>query len=257
MVKTRLIPALLLKNGRLVKTTQFGETRDVGSPRTQAKIYDAQFADELILLDIDSTKQERNVFMEILHSVAAECFMPLTAGGGIRSVEDAAQFLMNGADKVALNTVVFEDPSVVTTLSKRYGRSTVTVSIDFRTVDGVRRVFTHNGTQTTNHTLLEAAKLAEELGAGELLINSIERDGMMNGYDLEAIGEVSKSVEIPVIASGGCGSVSDLVLAIERGASAVSAGSLFYFNDISVFKAHGHMRERGLSVRHITIGDHR
>ncbi len=253
MWKRRLIPILLLKEGRLIKTREFGNPRDVGSPTTQAKIYDAQFADELVFLDIAATNEGRKTFTDILRRVAEECFMPLAAGGGVRTIEDATDLLRHGADKVVVNSAAVERPALVTEIAERYGRSTITVSLDFKKEGDSWKVYTHGGTKATGRDLLDVAKEMEKAGAGELLITSIERDGMMTGYDLEAIKRVSEAVSIPVIASGGCSSVEDLALGIEAGASAVSAGSLFYFNDISVFKAHSHLKQRGIPVRHSSI----
>lgn len=251
MIKTRLIPTLLLKDGRMIKTKQFDTYRDVGNPRTVAKVYDAQRADELIFLDITATTEHRHFLQDIITAVAEECFMPLTAGGGIRTVDQARELLHHGADKVAVNTEAVTRPEFVTELAKKFGRSTVVVSIDFKTnAQGKNEVYIERGTKATDLDPVEWAKEAEERGAGEILLTSIDREGMMMGYDLEMIRAVSDSVSIPVIASGGVGTLDDLIKGIEEGhASAVAAASIFHFTDQGIFKAHSHMREAGLHVR--------
>ncbi len=251
MLKVRLIPTLLLKDGRMIKTKQFGEFRDVGNPRTVAKVYDAQHADELIFLDITATQENRHFLFDIITAVAEECFMPLTVGGGIRTIEQARDVLASGADKVSINTAAVERPEFVTELAKKFGVSTVVVSIDFKkNAAGKNEVFTHRGTHQTGLDPVTWAKKAEELGAGEILLTSVDREGTMTGYDLETIKSVTSAVSIPVTASGGVGTIQDLVDGIViGGASAVSAASIFHFTDQSIFKAHSHMKQKGLSVR--------
>lgn len=251
MRKVRLIPSLLLKDGRMIKTKQFGEYRDVGNPRTTAKIYDAQHADELIFLDITATVENRSTLLDILSTVAEECFMPLTVGGGIKTVEQAREILQHGADKVAINTAAVENPTFIADLAKKFGRSTVVVSIDYKQNDrGVLEVFTHRGTKATGLDPITWAKQVEEYGAGEILLTCIDREGMMNGYDLETLRQATSAVTIPIIASGGVGTIQDLVDGIVvGGASGVSAASIFHFTDQSIFKAHSHMKQKGLSVR--------
>jgi cyclase len=235
----------------MVKTKQFGVYRDVGNPRTVAKVYDAQGADELIFLDITATTEQRHFLFDVVVAVAEECFMPLTAGGGIRTVEQARQLLQHGADKVAINTEAVNNPEFITELAKKFGRSTVIVSIDYKkNADGKNEVFVERGQKATGLDPVVWAKEAEQRGAGEILLTSIDREGMMNGYDLDVIRAVADSVSIPVIASGGVGSIDDLVSGIVEGhASAVAAASIFHFSDQSIFKAHSHMKEAGLSVR--------
>ncbi len=251
MLKTRLIPTLLLKDGRMIKTKQFDEYQDVGNPRTVAKVYDAQRADELIFLDITATTENRHFLADTVTAVAEECFMPLTAGGGIRTVADARELLQRGADKIAINTAAIKDPQFITELAKKFGRSTVIVSIDYKkNTLGENEVFVERGQKSTGRDPIEWAKEVERMGAGEILLTSIEREGMMVGYDLELIRKVSDSVNIPVIASGGVGSIDDFVRGIHEGhATAVAAASIFHFTDQSIFKVHSHMREAGLSVR--------
>ncbi len=251
MLKVRLIPTLLLKDGRMIKTKQFDAYRDVGNPRTTAKVYDAQRADELIFLDITATVENRHLLLDVITAVAEECFMPLTVGGGIRTIEQARELLLHGADKVAINTAAVERPEFITELAKKFGRSTVVVSIDFKkNADGKNEVFTLRGTKPTGKDPVTWAKEAETLGAGEILLTCIDREGMMNGYDLDTLKAVTSAVTIPVISSGGVGTIQDLVDGIViGGASAVSAASIFHFTDQSIFKAHSHMKQKGLSVR--------
>jgi len=251
MLKVRLIPTLLLLDGRMIKTKQFGEYRDVGNPRTVAKVYDAQGVDELIFLDITASEENRHFVFDIIAAVAEECFIPLTVGGGIRTLEQAREMLAHGADKVAINTAAIEHPKFITEIANKFGNSTVVVSIDYKkNTEGKNEVFTHRGTEPTGLDPVEWAKEAESLGAGEILLTCIDREGMMNGYDLEVLKQVTSAVTIPVTASGGVGTIQDLVDGIvEGGASAVSAASIFHFTDQSIFKAHSHMKEKGLSVR--------
>lgn len=251
MLKVRLIPTILLKDGRMIKTRQFGEYRDVGNPRTVAKVYDAQRADELIFLDITATVENRHYVIDIVSAVAQECFMPLTVGGGIRDTAQARDVLTHGADKVAINTAAVERPTFITEVAKKFGVSTVVVSIDYKkNAEGKQEVFTHRGTQPTGLDPVAWAKETEHHGAGEILLTCIDREGMMMGYDLDTLKMVTSTVQIPVIASGGVGTIQDLVDGILiGGASAVSAASIFHFTDQSIFKAHSHMKEKGLSVR--------
>jgi len=251
MLKARLIPTLLLKDGRMVKTKQFGAYRDVGNPRTVAKVYDAQKADELIFLDITATEENRHFLIETIETVAEECFMPLTAGGGIRTVEQAREILRHGADKIAVNSAAVEHPEFITELSQAFGKSTVIVSIDFKeNAQGKKEVFSTRGTVSTGLDPVAWAQEAEHRGAGEILLTSIDREGTMTGYDLDMISAVANAVSIPIIASGGVGTIQDLVDGIQIGkASAVSAASIFHFTDQSIFKAHSHMKQAGLAVR--------
>lgn len=235
----------------MIKPKQFGEYRDVGNPRTVAKVFDAQKADELIFLDITSTAENRHLLLDIVTAVAEECFMPLTVGGGVKTIEQARELLLRGADKISINTAAVERPEFITELSDRFGKSTVVVSIDFKkNTEGKTEVFTNRGQKPTGLDPVEWAKEIEKRGAGEILLTSIDREGTMQGYDLEMIRAVSDAVTIPVIASGGVGSVQDFVDGIILGkASAVGAASIFHFTDQSIFKAHSHMKEAGLPVR--------
>lgn len=251
MLNVRLIPTLLLKDGRMIKTKQFDTFRDVGNPTTVAKVYDAQKADELIFLDITATVEKRHILLDIISAVAEECFMPLTVGGGIRTVEHARELLQHGADKIALNTAAVDNPSLVTEISQKFGRSTVVVSIDYKNnTAGHNEVFTERGQKKTGLDPVAWAKKVEELGAGEILLTCIDHEGMMNGYDIPTIRQVAEAVHIPVIAHGGAGTVQDFVDGITEGhASAVAAASIFHFTDQSIYKGHSFMMHAGLPVR--------
>ena len=251
MLNIRLIPTILLKDGRMIKTKQFGAYRDVGNPKTVARMYDAQRADELIFLDITATIEGRHTLLDVIRNVAEECFMPLTVGGGITTLDDALEILHNGADKIAVNTAAVNRPEFLTELAEKFGRSTVVASIDYKkNSDGKNEVFTHRGTYPSGLDPVSWAVEVEHHGAGEILLTCIDREGMMVGYDLETLRSVAESVEIPMVAHGGAGTVQDLVDGIVIGkASAVAAASIFHFTDQSVFKAHAHMKEKGLPVR--------
>lgn len=251
MLKTRLIPTLLLKEGRMIKTKQFDTFRDVGNPTSVAKVYDAQNADELIFLDITATEQKRQILNDIISAVAEECFIPLTVGGGIKSLEDAREILLHGADKVAINTAAVENPQFITDLSNAFGRSTVVVSIDYKkNAAGKNEVYTRRGQTPTGLDPVAWAIEAEKLGAGEILLTCVDKEGTMTGYDLETIRAVADAVKIPIIAHGGVGTVQHLVEGIKDGhASAVAAASIFHFTDQSIFKGHTFMSQAGIPVR--------
>jgi len=250
MIKKRIIPCLLLKGGRCVKGVNFNNYRDVGYPVTNAKIYDAQGADELIFLDITASQEEREILIDIVAKTADECFMPLTVGGGIKTIADIGELLKVGADKISINTTAFEKPEFITEAAKKYGKQCIVVSIDYKLNNGLLEVFTHGGTKSTGTDPLNWAIKATEMGAGEILLTSIDREGKRNGYDLETIRKISDSVDIPVIASGGAGSLEDLKLAIKDGhASAVSLGSILHFTDQNVIKARNYLITHGVEVR--------
>jgi len=250
MLKKRLIPVLLLKEGRMVKTKQFDSLREVGFPISAAKIYDAQGADELIFLDIMAAAEKRNTMIDIIEEVAEQCFMPFTAGGGVRSVEDIRTLLKAGADKVSINTAAVTDPSFIAKAAKIFGDQCIIVSIDAKKQGSKYEVFTHGGKKATGLNPVEFAKISESNNAGEILITSIDKEGEMKGYDLELTKAVSDAVNIPVIANGGAGTLQDLADGINKGnASAVAAASIFHFTDQSPIKARAYMKEAGLPVR--------
>jgi imidazole glycerol-phosphate synthase subunit HisF len=244
-----LIPSLLLRNGRMVKGVRFGDYRDVGHPVTTAKVYDAQGADELLFLDIEATSEERPVLLDVVSRTADECFMPLTVGGGVRTIEDFRALLLAGADKVAINSQAVARPDLISEASSRFGSQCVVVAIDVKgSLHGT--VWTHGGHQPTVLKPLDWARRVVDLGAGELIVTSIDREGTRTGYDLELTRAIADAVPVPVIASGGAGKLDDLVDGVREGhASAVSAASIFHFTDQSVIKARSYMRQAGLEMR--------
>jgi cyclase len=250
MLKKRLIPSLLLLNGRCVKGRQFQGFRDTGNPLTAARIYDAQGADELVFLDITASTDDRAITLDIVRHVAEECFMPLCVGGGVKSVADFRILLQNGADKISVNTGALERPELIAEAARRYGNQCVVASIDARRVDGRYEVFSHAGGRATGLDPVEWARRAVDLGAGEILITSIDREGTMEGYDLELTRAVADAVRVPVIAHGGCGTLDHLVEALDEGhADAVSCATMLHFTDQSVIKARAHMQTYGVDVR--------
>jgi cyclase len=253
LLKKRLIPTLLLKDGRMVKTIKFKTMRDVGDPCTAARVYDAQKVDELIFLDISASKEKRQILFDIAARAAEECFMPLTIGGGVRALEDIRQLLKVGADKVSLNTIAVEQPEFVAKAANEFGRQCVVVCVDVKKAkNGNYEVFIQGGNQPTGLDPVAWSKQAAELGAGEIMIYSVDKDGTMEGYDLDLVCQVSNAVKIPVIACGGAGTLQHLVEGIRIGnASAVAAASIFHFTDQNPIKARTYMMEAGIDVRSI------
>lgn len=250
MLKKRIIPKLLLKHGRTVKGVQFEQLRDTGFPVTSARIYDAQGADELLFLDITAAHEERQLLYGIISRTASEVFMPFCVGGGVRTAADIRGLLLAGADKIAVNTATVEEPQVINDGSRLFGAQCVVASIDFRRIAGTPYVFTHGGTRRTELDPVDHARRCVDRGAGEILLTSIDRDGTMTGYDIELTRAVAAAVPVPVIASGGAGSLQHLVDGIvDGGASAVAVGSLFHFTDQSPIKARTFMRVAGVDVR--------
>jgi cyclase len=251
MLKTRLIPTLLLKEGRMVKTIKFDALRDVGHPVKAAKVYDAQGVDELIFLDITASQEGRQTFFAVIEAVTEESFMPFTAGGGLRTVADIRQLLNAGADKVSLNTEAVRRPAFITEAAEAFGNQCIVVSIDVRQKGHKKyEVYINGGREASGRDPVAWAQEAVELGAGEILITSIDRDGTMEGYDLPLIQMVSAAVPVPVIASGGAGTPEHLVKAITQAkAHSVAAASMFHFTDISPIKARAYMKRSGLEVR--------
>jgi cyclase len=249
--KVRLVPILLLKSGRCMKGRNFASLRDTGNPVTAAKVYDAQRVDELVFLDIAANEENRHILFDVVQGVAEQCFMPLTVGGGVRTLEDMRRLLQTGADKVAFNTAAVERPALVEEAARTFGSANVVVSIDARRIAGDRyEVWTHSGRQVTGLEAVEWARRMAEAGAGEILVTSIDREGTMTGYDLELVGAVADAVAVPVIANGGAGTLQHLVEAVTIGhASAVAASSIFHFTDQSPIKARSYMRGAGLHVR--------
>jgi cyclase len=248
----RIIPCLDVKDGRVVKGIKFVDLRDAGDPVEQAIRYDEQRADELIFLDITASHEGRTSMLEVIRRTAESIFIPFTVGGGVRSVDDFLAILGAGADKVGVNTAALNDPDLVARAADRFGAQCVVVAIDARRVEGPFdrwEVFTHGGRKTSGIDAVEWAQQVEELGAGEILLTSMDTDGTRAGYDLELIREVSRRVGIPVIASGGAGTLNHLDEALASGAHAVLAASVFHFGEITVPEARAFLAERGHQVR--------
>ncbi len=225
MLKTRVIPCLLLKNLGLVKTVKFSDPKYIGDPINAVKIFNDKEVDELIFLDITATNEKRKPSFEFISRIAKECFMPFSYGGGIRSLEDIKEILRLGTEKVVINSYAFENPGFIKEASKIFGRQSIIASIDVKK----NEVFTNSGTRPTGLNPVDYAIKMEQMGTGEIFLNSIDKDGIMEGYDLELVKSVSEKVNIPVIISGGAGKLEDFKKAINHGASAVSAGSMFVF----------------------------
>lgn len=252
MLSVRLIPCLDVHAGRVVKGIRFLELRDAGDPVECARIYDQQGADELVFLDITASHEGRAIMREVVEATASQCFMPLTVGGGLRTVEDIRGMLNAGADKVSLNTAVIENPDLLSISSRRFGNQCLVVAIDAkREPDGSGwRVYTHGGRRPTSLEAVAWARQATELGAGEILLTSMDRDGTRAGYDLELTRRVSEAVSIPVIASGGAGGLQDLADVLKIGcANAVLAASIFHYGEFSIAQAKQFLRQAGLPVR--------
>lgn len=245
-----MIPCLDVADGRVVKGVNFVELRDAGDPVEQARAYDAAGADELCFLDIGASHEGRGTILDVVRRTAAVCFMPLTVGGGVRTADDARALLLAGADKVAVNSAAVERPELVADIAERFGSQCCVASVDARRSGEGWEVFTHGGRRATGiDAIAHALKLAE-LGAGELLVTSMDRDGTRSGYDLDLIRAISDRVSVPVVASGGVGGLDDLVAGIRDGhASAVLAASIFHFGQASIGDAHAALAAAGIPVR--------
>ncbi len=250
-VRVRVIPCLDVADGRVVKGVNFVDLRDAGDPVEAARAYDAAGADELCFLDISASHEGRGTLIDTVARTAAVCFMPLTVGGGVRSAEDARALLLAGADKVAVNSAAVARPALVADIAMRFGSQCCVASIDARAVEPGRwEIFTHGGRTATGIDALEYAVRIAALGAGELLVTSMDRDGTRDGYDLDLVRAVADAVPVPVIASGGVGSLDDLVRGVTHGgASAVLAASIFHFGEASIGDAHAALAAAGLPVR--------
>ena len=254
-VRARVIPCLDVHAGRVVKGVNFVELRDAGDPVEQARAYDAAGADELTFLDIGASHEGRDTIIDVVRRTAEVCFMPLTVGGGVRSPEDARALLLAGADKVAVNSAAVARPELVADIADRFGSQGVTASVDARRSDGRWEVFTHGGRRATGIDAVEHALKLAALGAGELLVTSMDRDGTRDGYDLDLIRTIADAVSVPVVASGGVGTLDHLVAGITQGhASAVLAASIFHFGEASVADAHAALAAAGVPVRSPTRG---
>jgi len=249
-VRIRVIPCLDVRDGRVVKGVNFVDLRDAGDPVEQAQAYDAAGADELCFLDISATQEGRGTLLDVVRRTAEVCFMPLTVGGGVRSVADARALLLAGADKVAVNSAAVARPELVGEIAARFGSQCVVASVDARRNGQGWEIFTHGGRRATGIDALEHAVRLAELGAGELLVTSMDGDGTQAGYDLALTRAIADAVTVPVIASGGVGSLAHLVDGVIEGhASAVLAASIFHFGTYTVAEAHAALRAAGLPAR--------
>ncbi|MBD8677977.1 imidazole glycerol phosphate synthase subunit HisF [Sphingomonas sp. CFBP 13720] len=249
-VRVRVIPCLDVHAGRVVKGVNFVALRDAGDPVEQARAYDAAGADELTFLDIGASHEGRETILDVVRRTAEVCFMPLTVGGGVRSAEDARALLLAGADKVAVNSAAVARPELVADIAARFGSQCVTASVDARRVGERWEVFTHGGRRATGIDAVEHALRLADLGAGELLVTSMDRDGTRDGYDLDLIRTIADRVAVPVVASGGVGTLAHLVDGVTIGhASAVLAASIFHFGEASVADAHAALATAGVPVR--------
>lgn len=250
MLKIRVIPTLLWKGVGLVKGVSFNSWRRVGPVLPSIKVYNQREVDELVLVDISATEDRRGIDVNLLESFASELSVPLSCGGGVRSVDDARILLAHGADKVIVNTEVFRNPALVTEIADTFGVQCVSVSIDYRLINGEARCFSHSGSVDEGVSVPEWASKVVDLGAGELLLTSIERDGTMTGYDLRTLELVANHTRVPVIASGGAGSYEDMRRAIvDCGASAVAAASIFHFTEMTPLEAKRYLGSCGIRVR--------
>lgn len=250
-VRIRVIPCLDVADGRVVKGVNFVDLKDAGDPVEQAQAYDAAGADELCFLDISATHEGRGTLLDIVRRTAEVCFMPVTVGGGVRKAEDARALLLAGADKVAVNSAAVARPEVVAEIADKFGSQCIVASIDARrTAPGRWEIFTHGGRQATGIDALEHAVMLAGLGAGELLVTSMDGDGTKAGYDLELTRTIADAVSVPVVASGGVGTLDHLVEGVTKGhASAVLAASIFHFGTYTIAEAHAALRAAGLPAR--------
>jgi len=255
MLKARVIPCLDVNKGRVVKGVNFVDLIDAGDPVEQARVYDAAGADELCFLDITASHEERDTIFDVVARTAEQCFMPLTVGGGVRTVDDIRKLLLAGADKVSINTAAVKNPDFVRQASEKFGAQCIVVAVDAKRVPaegGTERfeIFTHGGRNATGIEVISYCERMAALGAGEILLTSMDRDGTKAGFDLSLTRAVADAVPVPVIASGGVGTLQHLVDGITEGhASAVLAASIFHFGTFSIAEAKAYMNDHGASVR--------
>ena len=251
MLKNRIIPCLDVKNGRVVKGINFVDLVDAGDPVEQAKIYDEQGADELCFLDITASNENRNIMLETVKKTAENCFMPLTVGGGVRTIEDIRNLLIAGADKVSINTAAVDNKNLVKESAEKFGSQCIVVAVDAKKIkENKWEIFTHGGRKSTGIDALKFAEKMEVMGAGEILLTSMDRDGTKKGYDLDLTKRVSNHINIPVVASGGVGNLEHLREGIKIGkASAVLAASIFHFGEYTILEAKQYLDSKGIPVR--------
>ncbi len=251
MLKSRVIPCLDVKDGRVVKGVNFVDLIDAGDPVQSARAYDAAGADELCFLDITASVENRGTILDVVRRTAEVCFMPVTVGGGVRTIEDIRALMLAGADKVSINTAAAKDPSIVARAAEKFGAQAIVVAIDAKQVSPGRfEIFTHGGRNPTGIDAVAFARQVAELGAGEILLTSMDRDGMKGGFDLPLTKAVSEAVPIPVIASGGAGTLDHFVEAVRDGAaSAVLAASVFHFGTFTIRQVKEHMAAAGIPMR--------
>jgi cyclase len=252
MLKIRIIPCLDVKDGRVVKGINFEQLRDAGDPVEQAILYDRAGADELCFLDITASHEGRGTLLDVVHRTAEVCFMPLTVGGGVRTLEDIRALLLAGADKVSINTAAVHRPEFVKEAAEKFGSQCIVAAIDAKKGEKGFEVFTHGGRRATGIDAIAHAQRLVSYGAGEILLTSMDRDGTKSGYDLPLTRAIADAVTVPVIASGGVGNVGDLVRGVTQGhASAVLAASIFHFGEVSIAQARNALADAGLPVRPI------
>jgi imidazole glycerol-phosphate synthase subunit HisF len=251
MLKSRVIPCLDVKDGRVVKGVNFVDLIDAGDPVQSARAYDAAGADELCFLDITASVENRGTILDVVRRTAEACFMPVTVGGGVRTIEDIRALMLAGADKVSINTAAVKDPSIVARAAEKFGSQAIVVAIDAKSVaPGRFEIFTHGGRTSTGIDAVAFARQMAELGAGEILLTSMDRDGVKGGYDLPLTRAVSEAVSIPVVASGGAGTLEHFVEAVRDGeASAVLAASVFHFGTFTIRQVKEHMAQAGIPMR--------
>ena len=254
MLKARIIPCLDVKDGRVVKGVNFVDLVDAGDPVEQARIYDAQGADELCFLDITASHENRDTIFDVVAGTAEQCFMPLTVGGGVRTIDDVRKLLLAGADKVSINTAAVQRPEFVREAAEKFGTQCIVVAIDAKRVGNARseawEVYTHGGRKATGIDAVEWARRMTDYGAGEILLTSMDRDGTKQGFDIALTRTISDAVGVPLIASGGVGTLDHLVEGVRDGhASAVLAASIFHFGIYSIAEAKAHMKAAGIPVR--------
>ena len=253
MLKKRVIPVLLLSAGRMVKGKQFESFRDTGKPNSAVRIYSAQDADELVFLDVEASRNKSNnqdSLISFIHSAAEECFMPLAAGGGVDSLEKVRELILAGADKVVINSAAVKDPALITKATEKFGNQSIVAGIDYKTSVNGSKVWIESGTIATELDPIEHAQNLVKLGAGEIFLNSIDRDGMMEGYDMITANNIAKAVSVPVIVCGGAGNFMHLAdLLSKTEASAAACASLFHFGDNNPIRARSYLRNLGIPMR--------